>query len=182
MMTSAQHSNTRCQHEIMLAPGGYFHAEHSGIDYSALPPVWQQAHNQRLLMQFQLPMPDANTLMLPEFMAHHWADLPKVAWALGILLHPSPLPWWVKTSKYTELHHRLSDNFRQPQAEPSSPQTLLVTGAVQILACLAPFGEVYTTRASYMFSSASRQLMNVPVKNALPWNVIEGAYDYVRET
>ncbi|WP_145932187.1 hypothetical protein [Yersinia bercovieri] len=165
----------------MLAPGSYFHLEHSGIDYPALPPVLQQAHNQRLLMQYQLPMPGINTLMLPDFMVQHWADLPKVAWALGILLHPSPLPWWAKTSRYAGLHHHLSGDFRQPQEKQSSPQTVLVTGAVQILASLAPFGAEYTTRASYMFSTASQQLMKVPVRNALPWNVIEGAYHYVRE-
>lgn len=181
MTVSPYQSTFPCQHEIMLAPGHYFHVEHSQVDYLALPPPLQRAHNHRLLMQYQLPMPDKNTLMLPDFMANKWTDIPKVAWALGILMHPLPLPWWAKTSYYAGLHHHLSDDFRQPQQEPSNPQTLLTAGAVQILAGLAPFGSAYTTRASYMFSSASRELMNVPVKKALPWNVIEGAFRYVRE-
>ncbi|AJJ64882.1 hypothetical protein [Yersinia aldovae] len=168
-----------CQHKILLAPGGYFHAEHSGIDYPALPQVLQQAHNQRLLTQYQLPMPDRNTLPLPDFIVEHWSQLPKVAWALGVLLHPAPLPWWVETSKYTGLHQRTNDNFRQSQEVPSSPQILLATGAAQLLTGLAPFGRVYTVRASYMFSAITRQLMETPVKNALPWNVIEGACRYV---
>ncbi|MGL4487416.1 MAG: hypothetical protein ACRCUG_10740 [Yersinia sp. (in: enterobacteria)] len=166
-------------YEILLAPGGYFHVEHSGIDYRALPQVLQQAHNQRLLTQYQLPMPDRNTLLLPDIIVQHWAELPNVAWALGILLHPSPLPWWVETSQYAELHQRVNDNLRQSQEMPSSPQTLLATGAAQLLAGLAPFGRVYTARASYMFRSITRQSMKIPVRNALPWNVIEGACRYV---
>ncbi|QHB33888.1 hypothetical protein F0T03_18125 [Yersinia canariae] len=168
-----------CEYEILLAPGSYFHVEHSGIDYPALPQALQQAHNQRLLRQYQLPTPDSNTLPLPSFIAEYWAELPKVAWALGVLLHPAPLPWWVETSQYAQLHQRTNDNFRQPQEAPSSPQILLATGAAQLLAGLAPFGRVYTARASYMFSSITRQLMEAPVKNALPWNVIEGACRYV---
>ncbi|AJJ24469.1 hypothetical protein [Yersinia enterocolitica] len=168
-----------CQHEILLAPGGYFHAEHSGIDYPSLPQVLQEAHNQRLLRQYQLPAPDSNTLLLPDFIAEHWAQLPKVAWALGVLLHPAPLPWWVETSQYAQLHQHGNDNFRQLQQTPSSPQTLLAAGAAQLLAGLQPFGKVYTARASYMFSSVTRQLMETPMKNALPWNVIEGACRYV---
>lgn len=168
-----------CQQKILLAPGGYFHVEHSGVDYPALPQVLQQAHNQRLLKQYQLPAPDRNTLLLPNFIAEHWALLPNMAWALGVLLLPAPLPWWVETSQYAELHQRVNVNFRQPQEAPSSPQTLLATGAAQLLAGLAPFGRVYTARASYMFSAITRQLMEAPVKNALPWNVIEGACRYV---
>ncbi|MGE4755310.1 hypothetical protein AB8965_15340 [Yersinia enterocolitica] len=167
-----------CQQKILLAPGSYFHAEHSGIDYPALPQVLQQAHNRRLLRQYQLPAPDNNTLLLPDFIAEHWAQLPKVAWALGVLLHPAPLPWWVETSQYAQLHQRANDNFRLPQ-KAASPQILLATGAAQLLAGLAPFGRVYTTRASYMFSALTQQLMETPVKNALPWNVIEGACRYV---
>lgn len=182
MIGNADISDFACQHEILLSPGSYFHVEHCGFDYPSLPQVLQQAHNLRLLRHFQLPMPDKTTQKLPHVFACHWAELPSVAWALGVMLHPMPLPWWLETSKYAQLHYYVKNSVRYPQEELASPQMLLATGATQLLASLSPFGEVYTSRALYMFSSMTQRLMKSRVRNALPWNVIEGACRYVTET
>lgn len=181
MIGNTDMSDFILQHKILLAPGSYFHVEHCGIDYPSLPQVLQQAHNLRLLRHYQLPMPDKTTQPLPRIFACHWAELPSFAWALGVLLHPMPLPWWLESSKYAQLHHHVNNTVLAPQNALASPQILLATGATQLLASLTPFGEVYTTRANFMFSSMTQRLMKSRVRNPLPWNVIEGACRYVAE-
>lgn len=171
------------QQKILLAPGEYFHSEYSGVDYSALPPVLQRVHNRRLLTQYQLPMPNAQLPVLPDIITEHWTELPKIAWALGVFLLPDPLPWWVQISGYANLRQRINTSIMlRPEQHITSPQTLLAVGAAQLLASLAPFGTVYTIRASYMFHTATRLLMAPPVNGVLPWNIIEGACQYVRQT
>ncbi|MHA0902031.1 hypothetical protein [Enterobacter ludwigii] len=175
MFTSTNRSFI-CQQHIFLAPGLYFHADHSGIDYSALPPVLQKAHNQRLLKQYQLSLPNSRTPTLPATISGCWSLLPEVAWVLGIVLHAPPLPWWLQTSRYVVLHQYATHNALPQTLETTSPRAVLAGGAAQLLGCLTPFGSEYTVRASFMFSHAVRKLVDdVPAQTTLPWNIFEQA-------
>ncbi|MEX0422707.1 hypothetical protein KDV38_03015 [Providencia rettgeri] len=170
------------QGNIFLAPGCYFHSEFNGVGYNDFPPLLQRKHNQQLIQQYALPLPNEKTPLLPKVLSEHWALLPEVALGLGVLLHAEPLPWWVELSKYRVLHTRLSRPLWQSENQPTtSPQRLTALGAQQLLMCLTPFGATYTLRAKYMFSLETQQLIPSSVKTMLPWNTIEETCRYVRE-
>lgn len=170
------------QGNILLAPGCYFHSEFNGVGYNDFPPLLQRKHNQQLIHQYSLPLPNEKTPLLPKVLSEHWALLPEVALGLGVLLHAKPLPWWVELSKYRVLHTRLSRPLWQSENQPTtSPQVLTALGAQQLLMCLTPFGTSYTLRAKYMFSLETQQLIPSSVKTMLPWNTIEETCRYVRE-
>ncbi|MBS3050421.1 hypothetical protein [Enterobacter mori] len=171
MITSAR-QRFISQQRIFLAPGLYFHADHSGIDYTALPPVLQKAHNQRLLRQYDLPLPTARTPTLPDMVTGRWSLLPEIAWVLGIIQHTPKLPWWLQTSRYVVLHQYATQCALPQTLEASSPREVLAGGAAQLLSCLTPFGSEYTVRASFMFSHAVRNYVtDVPAQTTLPWNI-----------
>ncbi|OAT51363.1 hypothetical protein [Providencia heimbachae] len=170
------------QSNIFLAPGHYFHREFNHALYHELPPLLQKEHNQWLIQQYSLTLPNERTCLLPTVLSNHWLDLPKIALGLGVILHPTPLPWWGELSQYRILHTRLGQSFWQLDSLPLvTPQTLLALGMDQLLLCLSPFGDIYTHRAKYMFSNAIQTLARPSIKTMLPWNIIEETCHYVRE-
>ncbi len=51
------------QGNIFLAPGCYFHSEFNGVGYNDFPPLLQRKHNQQLIHQYSLPLPNENALI-----------------------------------------------------------------------------------------------------------------------
>lgn len=149
------------QKNILLAPGNYFHDEFSHPIYHQLPMQLKQQHNQRLIEQYNLAMPNRHTRKLPSVLSEYWEQLPTVAVTLSHL-------WQVKTpTQYEEM--------------PSlrTPLEFSAFGAAQILAHLAPFGQIYTLRAKYMFSQKTQQIIPTYLKVTLPWNFIEEACQHI---
>ncbi|EFB73054.1 type III secretion apparatus protein OrgA/MxiK [Providencia rustigianii] len=170
------------QKDIFLAPGCYFHPEFNHDNYHLLPVPLQHRQNQKLIQRYSLGLPDENTQMLPDAVAQNWAQLPKVAWGLGVIQSPKPLPWWGELSQYQELHSQLSHPLWQVKNTlVATPQTLLALGAWQLLTCLAPFCESYSARAKYMFSRSTQRLIDTSENVLLPWNIIEETCHYVRK-
>lgn len=170
------------QKNIFLAPGDYFHSEFVDEHYHQLPAPLQQQQNLQLIEQYQLGLPDEKTLELPEVLAENWSLLPSVAWGLGVIQHPEPLPWWGELSQYRQLHQKFSHPLWQDQTHSiDTPQHLLALGAEQLLMCLNTFGRDYAVRAKYMFSHSTQQQIRNAVSTLLPWNIIEETCHYVRE-
>ncbi|MBP6123960.1 MULTISPECIES: hypothetical protein [Providencia] len=170
------------QSNIFLAPGHYFHREFNHALYHELPPLLQKKHNQRLIQQYSLQLPNKRTCLLPSILATHWLDLPKIALGLGVILHPTPLPCVGELSQFDSLHSHLSRPLWQvDNTHRITPQMLLALGMDQLLLYLAHFGDIYTYRAKFMFSSVIQTLTRPSIKTMLPWNIIEETCHYVRE-
>lgn len=170
------------QKNIFLAPGNYFHAEFVDEHYHQLPVPLQQLQNMQLIEQYQLDLPDEKTLILPEMLAENWSLLPSVAWGLGVIQHPDPLPWWGELSQYRQLHQKFSHSLWQDITHSiDTPQHLLALGAKQLLMCLNTFSHGYAKRAKYMFSRSTQQMIPHTASTLLPWNIIEETCRYVRE-
>ncbi|MGG4664631.1 hypothetical protein [Providencia vermicola] len=151
------------QENIFLAPGSYFHQEFSAPIYHQLPVKLQQQHNQYLIEKYTLKMPDNHTRALPSLFSNSWGAFPTIAITLGNL--------WQKES--------FNNNMISKE---NIPQSLSAFGAAQLLACLAPFGNVYVLRAKYMFSQNIQQLIPTYSKGVLPWNLIEEAFHRVNRS
>lgn len=181
-MTQQNNPHPLLQADIFLAPGSYFHSEYSQIYYHELPAALKKIHNQRLIKQYPLPWPDSHTPLLPSSFANEWDLLPQVALGLGVILDAGPLPWWGELSTYTDLRQQFSNPLWQiSNLTMSTPQALLALGAEQLLAYMAPFGDVYSNRLKYMFSIETLQLIPSSFRTLLPWNIIEETCHYVRK-
>jgi len=148
------------QKNIFLAPGSYFHNEFSAPIYYQLPEKLQRQHNQDLIKKYELTMPDSYTRVLPRVLSNNWGAFPTIAITLGNLWKEKPF-----------------NNNMLPIE--NIPQALSAFGAAQLLACLAPFGNIYVLRAKYMFSPKTQQLIPTYFDETLPWNLIEEACHHV---
>lgn len=148
------------QKNIFLAPGNYFHDEFNLPIYHQLPAKLQQQHNQNLIEKYALKMPNENTRILPSLLSNNWEAFPTIAITLGHLWQRKPF-----------------NNDMLPKE--NIPQALSAFGAAQLLACLTPFGNIYVSRAKYMFSQNTQQLIPTYFDGALPWNLIEEACHHV---
>lgn len=148
------------QKNIFLAPGNYFHDEFNLPIYHQLPAKLQQQHNQNLIEKYALKMPNENTRILPSLLSNNWGAFPTIAITLGHL--------WQRKSLNKDM-----------LPKENIPQALSAFGAAQLLAYLTPFGNIYVSRAKYMFSQNTQQLIPTYSKGALSWDLIEEACHHV---
>lgn len=166
------------QNDIFLAPGHYFHPDFNGDIYHQLPLPLQQQHNQKLIEQYALPLPENRTPLLPKVLSMCWTQLPTVAIYLGLLLDTKP--WAGKLPEPIVIHTFFRNSLRPSELLDNKRVDLLMAlGATQILAYLAPFGKAYTLRAKYLFSITVQKMISAHNQEILPWNIIEETCRYI---
>lgn len=168
------------QRHIFLAPGNYIHPDFNQDGYHQLPPRLQEKYNQQLIEKYSLSMPNDNTRLLPNILSIHWSKLPVIAVHLGGILQTDMQSWSGKVPNM----NIVNQYFRHPLNSHNilnlgMSEEVLISGAAQVLSCLAPFGHIYVQRAKYMFNERIQSVISLNNNITLPWNVIAATCHYL---